>query len=921
MGGSREEGFQDFVGGSREEAEMTQLQRKRWAQSKLAAYARKAKRVAAMDGFLPKHCEAESLVNVPRSPDLFSSDTALDVDILKYLHPHDRDLRVQFFSKEHVYFVDKKKVRGSVTGVVHTFAESFDADSVIGGMQRSANWPRVGYLRQHVTFDDIQPLHIASPQLLELFAGSPRDETQICRLLQALRHDPALQEKISRLAKTTDEIKAEWTNNGQRAAHYGTYMHYVFEAYLNGHVVPCSPEVEMLQKFLCSLRNNCKAWRTEWLIFAEEEQIAGSIDFVGRRDDGTFILVDWKRTAGLRATTFCTSFRRMMKQPLQHLQDTKEIHYCLQLNTYRHILEKYYNITVSAMFVVCCHPEHRDNPLILPVSRMEKETVDMLRAWRDYEGGSTTEPHRTAERRILLSGTVRRYQRLFDVHPMAADLLPNPEEWAQESKRHWEKCMCMLRTLLRLLHDDFENKTYILYMYVHCRLQKDRCLQARMTTMVPHPRETGLSDVAWLSSLLEFVVRDAKHFLCGAPVNTNNLPLLVSSIEGETVDMLRGWPDYEGGSTTEPHRTDDRRILISGTIRRYQRLFDVQPMATVLLPNPEEWAQETKRHWEKCMFLLRTFLKLLHDDFENKTYILYMYVHCRLQGDKILQDHMTTMVQHPRETDLSDVAWISSLLEFVVQNARRRLFGAPINIEDFVGGASSSRDGQHGVVEDEEVADMPEIGMLSDEEGNSAAGVLQAAAVFASQVSPGQEPVEEIIPMPSQDEINDLNLGQDADGFEKSARLDRARKRRLLPGADSTMSRFEQFFENLTLVANEHLAIVVPRVPDGEPSIPDKVSRIRQHILQKFPSMNESLLRISTGAISVYRLRLTDLHVRELVMLLWIVEGDIHMRCHEGNLFFFFSMVLSLCIEVSRRKTHLPESNGFSCNWKDCSDL
>ena len=662
----------------------------------------------------------------------------------------------------------------------------------------------------------------------------------------------------------------------------------------------------MLQKFLCSLRNNCKAWRTEWLIFAEEEQIAGSIDFVGRRDDGTFILVDWKRTAGLRATTFCTSFRRMMKQPLQHLQDTKEIHYCLQLNTYRHILEKYYNITVSAMFVVCCHPEHRDNPLILPVSRMEKETVDMLRAWRDYEGGSTTEPHRTAERRILLSGTVRRYQRLFDVHPMAADLLPNPEEWAQESKRHWEKCMCMLRTFLRLLHDDFENKTYILYMYVHCRLRKDRCLQARMTTMVPHPRETGLSDVAWLSSLLEFVVRDAKHFLCGAPVNTNNLPLLVSSIEGETVDMLRGWPDYEGGSTTEPHRTDDRRILISGTIRRYQRLFDVQPMATVLLPNPEEWAQETKRHWEKCMFLLRTFLKLLHDGFENKTYILYMYVHCRLQGDKILQDHMTTMVQHPRETDLSDVAWISSLLEFVVQNARRRLFGAPINIEDFVGGASSSRDGQHGVVEDEEVADMPEIGMLSEEEGNSAAGVLQAAAVFASQVSPGQEPVEEIIPMPSQDEINDLNLGQDADGFEKSARLDRARKRRLLPGADSTMSRFEQFFENLTLVANEHLAIVVPRVPDGEPSIPDKVSRIRQHILQKFPSMNESLLRISTGAT---RHALMD-------------RGGRHPHAMSRRKFvLFFSMVLSLCIEVSRRKTHLPESNGFSCNWKDCSDL
>ena len=205
-----------------------------------------------------------------------------------------------------MYFVDKKKVKGSVAGVAHMFAEAFDADAVIG-MQRSANWPRVGYLRQRVTFNDIQPLHIASPELLELFAGNPRNETRVCRLLQALRNDPALRAKVYCLAKTADEIRAQWAGSGQQAA----------------------------------------------------------------RDDGAFILVDWTRAAGLQATTCCASFRRMMKQPSQQLHDTKEIHYGLQLKTYRRKLGKYYNVVVSAMFVVCCRPEHRDNPLTLPVSRME----------------------------------------------------------------------------------------------------------------------------------------------------------------------------------------------------------------------------------------------------------------------------------------------------------------------------------------------------------------------------------------------------------------------------------------------------------------------------------------------------------------------------------------------------------------------
>ena len=121
----------------------------------------------------------------------------------------------------------------------------------------------------------------------------------------------------------------------------------------------------------------------------------------------------------------------------------------------------------------------------------------------------------------------------------------------------------------------------------------------------------------------------------------------------------------------------------------------------------------------------------------------------------------------------------------------------------------------------------------------------------------------------------------------RDIRLEQARKRRFLPGAETTMSNFRDLFSNLYEAADGCLAEVPRLVGEDEPSIPCKVSRIREMILQSFPRMEESLLRLVTGAITVYRLRLSDLHLRELVMLLWIIEGEQFMRCHDGNLYFF----------------------------------
>jgi hypothetical protein len=40
-------------------------------------------------------------------------------------------------------------------------------------------------------------------------------------------------------------------------------------------------------------------FRTEWRIAADDLGVAGSVDFVGKFDDGTYALIDWKRSKDL----------------------------------------------------------------------------------------------------------------------------------------------------------------------------------------------------------------------------------------------------------------------------------------------------------------------------------------------------------------------------------------------------------------------------------------------------------------------------------------------------------------------------------------------------------------------------------------------------------------------------------------------
>ena len=227
-------------------------------------------------------------------------------------NPHPRDSRIQFFEEGHIYDVDGRRDFVSCTTFIHQFYEPFDADAIIEKMMaRPEKWKMSKYY-----------------------------------------------------GMTPEEIKALWTYKGDYASHHGTLLHGCIEYFYN----------DMLEAFPYDVPNlfhtqfksfhsqvvettGYLPYRTEWTVFDEEHELAGSIDMLfqpDKNDPDTLVIYDWKRSPKLSQKT--NRFQNMLA-PVDHLPDTSYWHYCMQLNIYRHILQTKYNKKVVGMYLVGMHPD------------------------------------------------------------------------------------------------------------------------------------------------------------------------------------------------------------------------------------------------------------------------------------------------------------------------------------------------------------------------------------------------------------------------------------------------------------------------------------------------------------------------------------------------------------------------------------
>jgi len=253
--------------------------------------------------------------------------------MLNTKNKHELDDRIRFREKGHKYWIDGNDTDVvSATTYIKSFFSEFDADKIVNGI-----------LKKHEYENDPD--------------------------YKYYKMDPEI-------------IKNTWEKIRNESSGKGTDLHKDIEDFYNN-ICPENDSVEFqyFLNFYNDHNEKYEIYRTEFLVFSEILKITGSIDALFQNvDDGTFAIFDWKRSKEINMESYNN---KKGKYPFDHVLDCNYYHYSLQLNLYRIILERFYNIQIKELFLVILHP-NQSNYLKMDVKIMEDE-ADLLLLYRMKE--------------------------------------------------------------------------------------------------------------------------------------------------------------------------------------------------------------------------------------------------------------------------------------------------------------------------------------------------------------------------------------------------------------------------------------------------------------------------------------------------------------------------------------------------------
>ncbi len=253
--------------------------------------------------------------------------------VLSLSNPHPRDMNIKFYDLGHKYKIltDLDSKYTSVTTWVHEHFPKFNSDLIIKNMMKGKSW----------------------------------------------------KEGHKYWGLTAEQIKSLWNSNKDIVANAGTDLHYDIECFMNdkrfqfkythkelyeiykSDILKYDKERKNISKewdyFINFIKDtpHLKPYRTEWTVYDEDIKLAGSIDMVYENEDGTLSIYDWKRCKDI---TRINNFNKYaLKECINYMPDSNFWHYCVQLNTYKAILERKYNKIVKELILIRLHPDAEEN--------------------------------------------------------------------------------------------------------------------------------------------------------------------------------------------------------------------------------------------------------------------------------------------------------------------------------------------------------------------------------------------------------------------------------------------------------------------------------------------------------------------------------------------------------------------------------
>ncbi|MEC8222128.1 MAG: hypothetical protein VX018_03970 [Bacteroidota bacterium] len=242
------------------------------------------------------------------------------MDLLSSKNHYERDERIQFSDSDHTYLIDKKNKAVSVTELIGRYFPKFDK---------------------------------------EFWANKESIKT----------------------GKPKNEILKKWDELGKKARDLGTELHEQIENFYNSKEYIRSKELDKFFKFHKNhIQDKYQPHRTEWRIFDEDKNLAGTVDMVYEKENGELFIFDWKRSKKIINSDGSIEKNNPFENGLNglsHLPSSDYVKYCLQQNIYKNILESKYDKKVSSMNLLILHP-HLNNYHIIQVESFKNETKYLL---------------------------------------------------------------------------------------------------------------------------------------------------------------------------------------------------------------------------------------------------------------------------------------------------------------------------------------------------------------------------------------------------------------------------------------------------------------------------------------------------------------------------------------------------------------
>ena len=167
-----------------------------------------------------------------------------------------------------------------------------------------------------------------------------------------------IQKFMTESGKSREEVVRKMLEPSER----GTFMHQQIEYFLKG-----TPHEEDFKEFQLFRKFHEEQVLKRCLEFHDAEKIvtlpqygiAGTVDALFRKPDGSFVMVDWKRSKNLIIDGYPKKYgvgRGI--SILSHLDNSSYYHYELQQSFYKYILENEYGMKVSSMILCVLHPDY-----------------------------------------------------------------------------------------------------------------------------------------------------------------------------------------------------------------------------------------------------------------------------------------------------------------------------------------------------------------------------------------------------------------------------------------------------------------------------------------------------------------------------------------------------------------------------------